>query len=74
MKTINYHKPYGLRAGYYKGQHRWYVLADGVSTSLHYAKREFALKKAIGFIHKCHSPFIDFQGNQVTFTFSEKSQ
>lgn len=37
--------------------------------NLNYAKFEFAIKKAEGFIKSLYKPFTDLQKNKVSFTF-----
>lgn len=73
MKTETVNKTYGVRAGWKKGKPRWFVMSDGVSTSLNYAQKEFALKKAEGFSRNCYYDFINFQGIQIRFTFTKIS-
>lgn len=39
------------------------------ATGLTYKNADFAIKKAEQFIKKCHSDFIDWQGNQIHFEY-----
>lgn len=72
MKTQVYNATYGVKEGYHKGVKRFFVIADGKTTSLHYAKSDFAMKKAEQFIHACHKPFFREQDQtMVKFTFTQ---
>ena len=42
----HYTKTYGIKKGLNKGKVRYFVICDGTVTSLHYAKPDFAMKKA----------------------------
>lgn len=67
MKTIQH--TYGVRQGWEKGQPRWFVVLDGSSTHLHFAKKEFAIQKSLNFARKCYHWSKDFQGNPIQFEF-----
>lgn len=69
----HYIKKYGIRSGYHKGKRRWYVVCDGRSTDLHYAKPDFAMTKAKQFIMACYRPFTRSNGEQVTFEFVQSA-
>lgn len=72
MESVVYHKTYGTQLGFYKGKPRFYIISDGYKTNLHYAKQDFAMKRAEEFTKHIHRPFIDFQGRSVTFTFTQE--
>lgn len=70
---IVFHKIYGIRQINDK-----YVVVTDISengkyfsdhNNLKYKRKEYAIKIAKRFIKACHTPFIDFQGNNVKFTF-----
>ena len=72
MKTQVYHKTYGIEKGWHKGKERYFVVANGKTTSLHYAKPDFAMKQAEQFIRACHKPFLrDRDQTMVSFTFTQ---
>lgn len=69
METQTYIKTYGIKEGYNKGKKRFFVVCDGRSTSLHYAKADFALKKSYDFARACHKDFDRDNGDRVHFEF-----
>lgn len=70
---MEYIKSYGVKEGYNKGQKRFFVVCDGRKIDLHYANREFALKKAFNFVRACYKPFIRPDGENVTFNYMYKN-
>lgn len=69
MKTETYIKTYGVREGYHKGKKRFFVVLNGSKTSLHYAKRDKALKVSERFCKACHKNFMRSNGISVSFIF-----
>ena len=45
-----------------------------VSYDLHYAKPDFAIKKAESFVKGMHRNFVDFLGRQVIFEFENMGE
>lgn len=70
MKTETYIKTYGIEESYYKGKKRFFVVCDDRTTSLHYAKADFALKKSQGFVRAVFQDFLRSRDEvQVHFEF-----
>ncbi len=65
-------KTYGIRTGWNKGKIRYFVVCNGKSTLLDYAKADFALKKSYELVKACYKPFTDLQGNKVTFEYKRQ--
>lgn len=66
-----YKKTYGIKEIIHKGKKRYLVVCDGRSTlNLHYAKPDFALKKAKAFCRRCHQDYTRSDGSKVCFTFA----
>ena len=70
--TRKFTKTYGVEQGFNKGKTRYFVLLNGRTTSLHYAKHDFAMQKAKGFCQRYYENFTDFQGNKVEFNHVEQ--
>ena len=78
MKNRHYEKTYGIspivlcRPKTIAGKQRFCIVCDGERMgSLNYAKAETAMQKSEDFIRKIYSNFTDFQGNTVTFSFTQ---
>jgi hypothetical protein len=69
MAIDEYIKTYGVEEGYNKGKVRWFVISNGRRTYLHYANKDFAMKKAEGFARACYKDFTRPNGDRVTFRF-----
>lgn len=69
MQTETYTKTYGVAEGFNKGRKRFFIMCDGKQTSLHYAKKNFALKKAHRFCQECHKDFVRDNKAIVHFVF-----
>ena len=67
QKQMSHTVTYGIEKGYNKGKVRYFVICDGRRTSLDYAKKEFAMKKAYEFCIACHKNFVRHDNTQVCF-------
>lgn len=64
-------KTYGVMIGYNKGKLRYYVVCDGARTTLHYANKDFAMKKALEFCKSVHEDFTMSNGTEIKFIFKQ---
>ena len=74
----HYEKTYGIspivlcRPKRIAGKQRFCVVCEGRRhIDLNYASPDNAIKHAENFIRHCYKNFVDFQGNQVTFSFKQ---
>ena len=66
-----YNKTYGIKEVYIKGRKRYLVVCDGMPTNdLHYAKADFAMRKAEEFCKQCYRDWTRDNGSRVHFTFT----
>ncbi len=66
-----YEKTWGIIEGYNKGIKKWFVVSDGKKMDLCYTNKDFALKKSENFTKSMYKDFIDFQRNNIHFTFKQ---
>ena len=77
MKTEHYEKTYTVEEGYNKNRLRWFAVCDGRRTSLNYANKDFAMKKAESFVKQCHKDFTreymlkPEYNTRITFSFKQ---
>jgi hypothetical protein len=62
-------KTYGVKECCYRGKTRYFIVCDGRTESMHYAEKDFAMKKAYTFCKECYSDFTRHDGIEIKFEF-----